>query len=93
LTPPCLRRYIRGLFGSLGFSSEEGVVMKKLLALLVLGNLAVSSVGCATPAYSAGERNKLIARTWDYEWKQAADDWDSVLLLRPPSRMTIWHVR
>ena len=67
--------------------------MKKLFALLVLGSLAVSSVGCATPAYSAAERHKLIARNWDMEFKQASDDWDSLLLLRPASRMTIWNVR
>jgi hypothetical protein len=67
--------------------------MKKLLALLVLGGLSLSSVGCATPAYSARERGQLIARNWDYEWKQASDDWDSLLLLRPAGHMTIWHVR
>ena len=67
--------------------------MKKLLALLLLAGLSTSSIGCATPAYSAGERHQLIARNWDYEFKQAADDWDSLLLLRPASAMTIWHVR
>ena len=67
--------------------------MKKLLALLLLAGLTVSSVGCATPAYSASERHQIIARNWDYELLQATDDWDSILLLRPASRMTIWHVR
>lgn len=67
--------------------------MKKLLALLLLAGLMTSSIGCSTPAYSAGERHQMIARNWDYEIKQAADDWDSILLLRPASRMTIWHVR
>ncbi|MEO6436496.1 MAG: hypothetical protein ABIP55_12155 [Tepidisphaeraceae bacterium] len=67
--------------------------MKKLLALTVLVACSLSSIGCSTPAYSAHERHQLIARNWDYEFKQAADDWDSLLLLRPAGRMTIWHVR
>ena len=66
----------------------------KTLALLavLLGSLSLLS-GCATPAYSAQERGRLIGRTWGYDWAQAQDDIDSALLLRPPSRMTIWNVR
>ena len=64
----------------------------KCFALLLLLGLGLSS-GCATPAYSAGERWQMIARNWDFEWKQAQDDIDSALLLRPASRMTIWHIR
>jgi hypothetical protein len=63
---------------------------------VLIGLLAGSSFvagGCATPAYSATERNKMIARTWSIEAHQAVDDFDSALLLRPPSQMTIWHVR
>jgi hypothetical protein len=85
---------IPGRLTALDLHQQEGVItMKKLLALLSLAALALSSVGCSTPAYSAGERHQMYARNWDYEWKQAADDWDSLLLLRPASRMTIWHVR
>jgi hypothetical protein len=71
--------------------------MKKL-ALIAL--LALMVGGCArpfeigwTPAYTGRERHQLIARNWDYEGKQLVDDVDSVLLLRPSSRMTIWNVR
>ena len=66
----------------------------KRLALLALaaGSMGLST-GCATPAYTAQERNAMIARNWDYEIKQASDDWDSILLLRPASRLTIWNVR
>ena len=61
------------------------------LSLVVLAGSFSS--GCATPAYSANERWQMISRNWAYEWKQAQDDIDAVLLLRPASRLTIWHVR
>ena len=71
--------------------------MKKLMLIAVLG-LMIG--GCArpfeigwTPAYTARERHQMILRNWDYEGKQAVDDFDSALLLRPPTRMTIWNVR
>ena len=71
--------------------------MKRLATQLVLcGVLAgglFSMTGCATPAYSALEREKMIGRGWRYDMRQAVDDWDDLWLLRPPSRMTIWHVR
>lgn len=69
------------------------LVLKRAVfcGLLLVG---VSSLtGCATPAYSATERNKMISRTWNYEGRQAVDDWDEFWMLRPPSRLTIWHVR
>jgi hypothetical protein len=67
--------------------------MKTLVMATVLAGLAAGLTGCATPAYSGRERSQMIARNWDYEWKQAQDDIDSVLLLRPASRLTIWNVR
>lgn len=74
-----------------------------LLSLLAAGALVLST-GCAkhytldndfgaTPAYSSTERYQQIYRSWDYDGKQAMDDIDSVLLLRPPSHMTIWDVQ
>ena len=67
--------------------------MKKLALMVLLAGLTAFSSGCATPAYSANERAQMIARNWDYEWKQAQDDIDHALLLRPASQLTIWHVR
>jgi hypothetical protein len=67
--------------------------MKKLLMLLVLGGMALSSVGCHTPAYSGKERWQMIQRNWGFEYAQMNDDIDSLLLLRPSSRLTIWHIR
>ena len=67
--------------------------MKALLLFGLLSAAALLSAGCATPGYSATERNQQIARNWDYEFKQASDDFDHLLLLRPASRLTTWSVR
>jgi hypothetical protein len=67
-------------------------VKSVLLGGLVAGFVFVSG-GCHTPAYTPTERRQQIARNWDYEFKQATDDFDSVLLMRPASRLTIWNVR
>jgi hypothetical protein len=65
----------------------------KLIVLALLSGCMFLSTGCATPAYSAQERDAMLARTRRYEARQAVDDWDKIWLLRPPSRLTIWHVR
>jgi hypothetical protein len=67
--------------------------MKVFVLIGLLAGAALFNGGCATPAYSARERSALISRTWSLDSKQVVDDWDSLLLLRPPSRMTVWHVR
>jgi hypothetical protein len=67
--------------------------MKILTLIAVLGGLMLSSGGCASTAYSASERDAKIARAWNIDGHQIVDDFDSLLLLHPPSRMTIWHVR
>jgi hypothetical protein len=66
--------------------------MKKLLIVLVAGSLS-GLVGCATPAYSPGERNQQITRNQDYEGRQMVEDWDHFWMLNPPSRLTVWNVR
>ena len=68
-------------------------VLKRVVLCGLLATGLFSMTGCATPAYSAQERDKMISRTWGFEAKQAVDDWDEFWLLRPPSRMTVWHVR
>ena len=72
--------------------ANQAILKRVALCGLLAGGL-FSMTGCATPAYSAQEREKMISRAWGYEAKQAVDDWDEFWLLRPPSRMTIWHVR
>ena len=67
--------------------------MKSLFLLILLGAMAMATSGCNTPAYSTHERWQMWGRTARFEWEQAQDDIDSALLLRPPSRLTIWHVR
>ena len=70
-----------------------------LLGGLVTGSLFLSALLARghdvvlTPVYTPTERRQQIARNWDYEFKQATDDWDHILLLRPASRLTIWNVR
>lgn len=67
--------------------------MKSLaLFALVMGAMFLTA-GCGTPGYTAEERNQQIARNWDYEIRQASDDFDHLLLLRPASRLTVWNVR
>ena len=67
--------------------------MKLIVLLALLSGCVFLSTGCATPAYSAQERNKMIVRTWRYDQRQSVDDFDTLLMLRPPSRLTVWHVR
>jgi hypothetical protein len=67
--------------------------MKNLALSLVLASGLAFLGGCGTPGYTPLERNQMIARNWDYEAKQATDDFDALLLLRPASRLTIWNVR
>ena len=67
--------------------------MKVFALFVVLAGMIVGSTGCATPAYSPSERRAQIFRNWDYEAKQAVDDFDHLLLLRPASHLTIWNVQ
>ena len=67
--------------------------MKCITLFGLFAGAMLLTTGCATPGYSATERNQQIARNWDYEFKQASDDFDHLLLLRPDSRLTIWNVR
>ena len=70
-----------------------------LLSALLVSPVALST-GCArpgefgySPAYSTREGLEQDARNWDYEGKQAVDDLDHILLLKPASTLTIWTVR
>ena len=76
-----------------GFFNKAAVMKKSLFAVLLLAAASITSTGCATPAYSGAERGQLIARNWGFEGKQINDDIDSILLLRPAGRLSIWHIR
>ena len=64
-----------------------------LIGLLGGAMLLTTASGCATPGYSAEERNQQITRNQDYEFKQLVDDWDHLWLLRPASHLTTWNVQ
>jgi hypothetical protein len=68
-------------------------MIKKLALLSVALIGVVSSTGCETPAYSARERNQMIARNWDMEWKMITDDIDYIMLFRPMSSLTRWNIK
>ncbi len=69
-----------------------------LFGLLVVSSMVIT--GCArpneigyTPVYTTEERFQMIARNWDMEGKMMQDDIDNILLLRPMSGLTLWHIR
>ena len=67
--------------------------MRIFVLLGLLAGSALVSGGCETLAYTGKEHRAQIARSWSIDAHQIPDDVDSLLLLRPPSRMTVWHVR
>jgi len=67
--------------------------MKVFALFVVLAGMIVGSTGCSTPAYSPSESHAQIFRNWDYEFKQATDDFDHIMLLRPASHLTVWNVQ
>jgi hypothetical protein len=67
--------------------------MKSLALIALMAGAMFVTTGCATPGYTPEERNQRIARNWDYDMRQASDDFDYLLLLRPASRLTVWDVR
>jgi hypothetical protein len=102
LTQPRRRGYISAQAGrivpaqsnTLDVHDKEGLVMKKLVLLALLVASSVLSTGCgATPAYSGRERSRMIARNWGYEFRQANDDIDHLLLLRGGGGLTKWNVQ
>src|SRR6266478_895296 len=80
------RRYHQGI------ANKEEQPMKIVALIGLMAGSVLCATGCATPGYSMTERGQQIARNWDYEWRQASDDLDHVLLLRPASHLTVWSV-
>jgi hypothetical protein len=68
--------------------------MKRIAMFLLLAGTVLTCGGClGTPGYTGRERARMIGRSWSYEGGQLVDDFDSFMLLRPPSKMTTWNVR
>lgn len=76
----------------------------KLIALTLLAGGLMGLTGCnhriphqndfgATPGMSSRDRYQEIDSNWAFEGQQFVDDVDSLLLLRPSSRMTMWNTR
>jgi hypothetical protein len=80
--------------------TKQALSARLALTGLVALTGVMTTTGCArpgemfyTPAYSADERGRAIARNWDNEGKMMQDDIDNALLLRPQSRLTPWNLR
>ncbi len=67
--------------------------MKKALLLGMLALSSLVGVGCNSPAYTADERHAMILRNWDYEGKQATEDFAVYGMYDRASHLTPWHVR
>ena len=63
-----------------------------VLASLTLVGCGGFSDPLATPVFSTQERFSRIQRNFDLEGKMMQDDIDSVLMLRPTSNLTQWHI-
>jgi hypothetical protein len=67
--------------------------MRKLACLLLLAGGMLGIGGCASPAYKCNENIDRIVRSWDYDLKQAADDFYYQAMFIPPSHSTKWNLR
>jgi hypothetical protein len=80
--------------------------MSKLLLGVVLVALVGSVTGCASPGYTggwptirfperkqAGEMSNQYIRLFAYDFEQMTDDFNDIMLLDAPSRLTRWNVR
>lgn len=70
--------------------------MKKLVLsvlVAVVGMMALGTGGCATPAYTTEENVARTLRTWDFDSKQAMEDFLYETMMWPPSHGTLWNLR
>lgn len=72
----------------------------KRVFLSMLGLATLLITGCARPGEIGwgtvdtwDERNRAIARNWDWDGKQLMDDLDYALMLRPMGHLTRWDLR
>ena len=80
--------------------------MSKLLLAAVLVAVVGSATGCSSPGYTGGwptvrfperkqtgEMNNQYIRQFAYDFEQITDDFNNVMLLDAPSRLSKWNVR
>ena len=67
--------------------------MKKLACLLLLAVGALGIGGCATPAYTGAENVSRTFRSMNFDIQQAAEDFNTEMMLYPASHMTRWNLQ
>lgn len=67
--------------------------MKKFSFLTILSLAGLMVAGCSGVAYNQMERNNEVARAWNLEAQMFVDDVDMILMIRPVSQLTPWHIR
>lgn len=75
----------------------KNLVLASVLLMLVGGCVDANRLGkfdpLQTPAYSSGERFQMIGRNMEMEWKMAQDEIDDIMMTRPVTQLSMWHVR
>lgn len=67
--------------------------MKTLSLLALVSFIALLVGGCSGVAYDQQERSNEVARAWELEGRMFVDDVDMILMIRPVSQLTMWHVK
>jgi len=67
--------------------------MKSLAMLTLLAGVLTLATGCESPGYTASEDARNIGRNMSYDLRQTTDDFNDLLLLDKPSRLTRWGVQ
>ena len=66
--------------------------MRRAVLLAILGGLA-ALCGCATMTHSADEVKATYDQVNEYAVRQIADDWNYIIMMDRPSRLSRWVMR
>jgi len=66
--------------------------MRRGLVLAILAGLA-ALCGCATMTQSAAEVKATYDQIGEYSARQIADDWNYIIMMDRPSRLSRWVMR
>lgn len=67
--------------------------MKKLSLMTCVSLIGLLLGGCSGVAYNHQERMNEVARAWDLESRMIVDDVDMILMIRPVSQLSMWHIK
>jgi hypothetical protein len=67
--------------------------MKSLSMIALLMGALFATTGCETPAYTATENSRNVARVYSYDLRQTTDDWNRLWLQDRPDAGTTWSVQ